>query len=251
MKREKISGVYGLHNKINNKWYIGVSIDIFKRWITGYKRLNCKNQTKIYNALLKHGYDNFDKIILEKCEKSDFKMKESFWINQYDSVTVGYNMASGGEGGCRPIGIPCSEETKRKIGAANLGRKHSDDAKLKMSKMRKGISKPIGFGEKISSALTGSKLTEERKKNISKSLIGLKWSNERKLNVSINRSKQKHPRWKPLSKENQDFIRKYYLIESHNWIKNNMPQKITQKKLHKCITNLVNNPHMEVITDFI
>jgi predicted GIY-YIG superfamily endonuclease len=35
MKREKISGVYGLHNKINNKWYIGVSIDIFKRWITG------------------------------------------------------------------------------------------------------------------------------------------------------------------------------------------------------------------------
>jgi hypothetical protein len=93
--------------------------------------------------------------------------------------------------------------------------------------------------------------TEERKKNISKSLIGLKWSNERKLNVSINRSKQKHPRWKPLSKENQDFIRKYYLIESHNWIRNNMPQKITQKKLHKCITNLVNNPHMEVITDFI
>jgi hypothetical protein len=76
----------------------------------------------------------------------------------------GYNLAPGGEGGFRPLGIPCSADTKRKISLANKGKKHSEACKKLMSLNRKGTPKPEGFGNIISHALTGKKLTEERKK---------------------------------------------------------------------------------------
>ena len=252
MNTNKISGVYGLRCKINNKWYIGVSIDIIRRWHCGYELFQCKKQPKIYNAILKHGYDNFEKVILEVCDRSEFKPKETFWISKYDAVKSGYNAAPGGEGGFRPIGIPCSEETKRKIGLANTGIKHDDVFRQNTSKRFKGVKKSKEHVMKIANALRGTPLTEERRHNISVSLKGkFTWSDEAKLRMSMTRSKKQHPRWFPLSIEDQNFIRDNYKLKSQNWILVNMPTKISQKKLHRCITNLKNNPDMPEVIDFI
>lgn len=51
----------------------------------------------------------------------------------------------------------------------NKGRKLTQEHKIKLSKSKMGkpCPKPIGFGEKISRALTGRKFTKEHKKNLS------------------------------------------------------------------------------------
>ena len=48
----------------------------------------------------------------------------------------------------------------------------------------KGKNKPAGFGEKISKALRGVPLTEERKKKISEAMLGRKVSQETKNKIS-------------------------------------------------------------------
>lgn len=173
-------GIYGLQNKLKpEKWYIGCSIDVEKRWHKGYYLMQCKKQKKIYNALLKYGYDGFEKVILEECSREFFEKKETYWVAKYDSVKTGYNLAPGGEGGFRPIGIPCSEETKKKIGNANRGRKHTDEAKLLMSIAGKGKPKPEGFGETLSKAIMGHTMSEETKNKIRESNKKA-WTDERR-----------------------------------------------------------------------
>jgi group I intron endonuclease len=247
-----ISGIYGLRNKTTNKWYIGCSINIHKRWITAYKRISCKGQKKIYSALQKYGYDDFDKVILEECPQETFKSRETYWIEKYNSVQDGYNLAPGGEGGYRPIGIPCSEETKLKIGKANKGKKWTDEMKQAASVQRKGKLKSDEWKKSIAEALRGTPLTEERKANISKSLKGKpRWTDEDKTKMSENRAGNKHPRWTPIPIESQIFIREYYKSKSANWIRVRLPTKITQKKLERCIKNLRENPEMTEVSDFI
>jgi group I intron endonuclease len=128
-------GIYGLRNKSNGKWYIGQSWKISQRW-NRYKNLNCKKQIKLFNALHKYGYNEFECSIIESFDSSISQelldARENFWIIKYNSVDNGYNLTYGGQGGKR------SNETR----------------------------------EKIRIALTGAKFTEERKCNISKSLIG-------------------------------------------------------------------------------
>lgn len=182
--------------KTTDKWYVGQSVDIHKRWHRAYKLMQCKRQRKIYNALLKYGYDDFEKIILEECPKELFKSKETYWIEKYECVASGYNLAPGGEGGCRPIGIPCSEETKRKISIANKGTKWTDEMRQRASEQRKGKPKPTGFGNKLRKALTGIPLTEERKRNISLARQGDVWSDERKKAWSIARTGIKRGQYK-------------------------------------------------------
>lgn len=64
------AGIYRWVNSINNKTYIGSSINLSERFLDYYpSRVLLKNKTPIHNALLKYGYSNFRLEILEYCEK--------------------------------------------------------------------------------------------------------------------------------------------------------------------------------------
>lgn len=98
----KCVGIYGLRNKLNNRWYIGQSWNIYKRW-GDYRKLRCDGQVKLYNALLKYGYDGFERTIIEICQphvsQDILDKKEIAWIKYYKGVTEGYNLSEGGSGG--------------------------------------------------------------------------------------------------------------------------------------------------------
>lgn len=96
-------GIYIITNKINNKNYIGQSIDIQKRisthfWAAFKENLPSYNN-HIYQAIRKYGKENFEWKILETIETDD-KQKldelEQFYIKKYDSFKNGYNMNEGG-----------------------------------------------------------------------------------------------------------------------------------------------------------
>lgn len=94
-------GIYCFINKINNKKYIGQSINIEERkesHLRYYNNPNMKDyNTKFYRALRKYGTDQFTFQILEECSKSLLDEREIFWIEKFDSFKNGYNSTLGGQ----------------------------------------------------------------------------------------------------------------------------------------------------------
>jgi group I intron endonuclease len=150
-----VCGIYGLKCKTTGKWYVGQSLNIFDRWEKAYKYKNCKGQRKIYRALLKYGYDDFDKIILEECNPIDWILdyREMYWMREYDSIKTGYNIREGGSHG------KFSDETKMKMSAAKAGKPGhpwTDEMRHKIRVAREARSSEIGAN--ISAAKKGRKL---------------------------------------------------------------------------------------------
>lgn len=95
---DKMIGIYKITNKINNKIYIGQSIDIKRRW-RAYKNpyKDRKHNSLILDAIEKYGIDNFLFEVIEECEKEQLNEKERYWIQFYDSNHIGYNLTAGGD----------------------------------------------------------------------------------------------------------------------------------------------------------
>ena len=93
-------GIYCWKNKINNKYYIGQSIDIEKRKKQHIASAG-KYSTKISRALVKYGIENFDFQILEETTIEELNKKEAYWIKYYDSIKNGYNITFVDENGDR------------------------------------------------------------------------------------------------------------------------------------------------------
>jgi hypothetical protein len=120
--------VYAFINKINNKMYIGKTINEYDRL-----RRHCKdaliNTTPFYCAIRKYGWIHFDYVILYKTEGFDkfeidslIKQKEKEFIVKYNSTMFGYNLSWGGDGSC---GHYPSQETRNKMSKTHTGLKHS------------------------------------------------------------------------------------------------------------------------------
>lgn len=87
--------IYMIENKINGKKYIGQSNDVKRRWSDHCNKKE-KYTSLINRAINKYGKENFIFSIIEDfCE--DYNEKEKYWINFYNSIENGYNIAPGGE----------------------------------------------------------------------------------------------------------------------------------------------------------
>jgi group I intron endonuclease len=185
-----IKGVYCLTNKINQKRYVGIGMGkrgIKRRW-EDYLRLDCKGQTKLYNALKLYGVDNFTfEVILETDDIEKAKRVEIQMIALWNLTNskYGYNISIGGD--YSRLGLKSSEEhkknnslaqqnrsedakeqTKQKLRDANLGKKHSEETKEKQSlaklgkklkplsqETREKLSELRSFPRKIQDTVTG------------------------------------------------------------------------------------------------
>lgn len=99
---EKICGIYKITNKINDKCYIGKSVDIYQRWNShrsDSRPVEDGGDTyTIHCAIRKYGFKNFSFEIIEKCIPEQLEEKEKFWIKYYNSYETGYNETYGGDG---------------------------------------------------------------------------------------------------------------------------------------------------------
>lgn len=94
-------GIYKITNKINNKVYIGQSVDIkirFKDHKSKQKRDREPN-SHLYRSIEKYGIHNFEFEILEECSPQELNQKETFYIKKFtsDDKEFGYNKTQGGD----------------------------------------------------------------------------------------------------------------------------------------------------------
>ena len=73
--------------------YIGKAKNIDSRWDT-YKNLQCENQPRLYQSLIKHGYASHQFEILERCHEFDLFIIESYYITLLNTTheKIGLNM---------------------------------------------------------------------------------------------------------------------------------------------------------------
>lgn len=152
------SGIYTITCLVNNKIYVGQSINIKQRLTKHrYKLLNNKHpNTYLQSSVNKYSIENFlfEELIL--CSEDLLYSEEHYWtilLNTYDRK-YGYNIDNTNPNTKRTqrseetkeklrianLGKTLSEESRLKVSLASTGRRMSEELKLKMSLDRKGIS---------------------------------------------------------------------------------------------------------------
>lgn len=79
-----MTGIYCIHNKSNNKYYIGSASDLQKRKINHFSMLRNNSHHSIYlqRAWNKSkNKEDFEFIILEECEEKELIDKENYYLN--------------------------------------------------------------------------------------------------------------------------------------------------------------------------
>lgn len=91
--------IYIIKNKINNKVYIGQTVNPQQRWAQYLSLVRKKPDTQVITkAMKRYGVENFSLEILES-NIENFDEREKYWIQYYNSIVPnGYNVAPGGKG---------------------------------------------------------------------------------------------------------------------------------------------------------
>lgn len=142
--KSKLYYIYRLTSP-SGKVYIGQTCN-FKNRMSKYKQFQCKQQPKIYKAILKYGWENFTKeIIVENLTKEEIDLEEIKQIQIHNSVKEGYNIAHGGGG---VLGMERTEQTRKKMSDSRKGIKYSEETKRRISESKMGHT-PWNKGLKI------------------------------------------------------------------------------------------------------
>lgn len=255
-------GIYAIVNKLNNKVYVGQSINIRSR-LTKHKwelNKNIHHNPHLQYAWNKYGEDCFDFITL--CETTEEKLDEmeQYYIFAFDACDeeFGYNKSYGGKspkvtndvkqrmsvahsGVNNPMyGKHHSDETKRKISEANKGRVEPDELRKKKSEMMSGEGNPM-YG--VPSPMTGKHHTEEARQKIrdcqigeKNSFYGKRHSEETKKKLSEANSGKNNSRSKPVIQLTLDyeFIKEW---DSCNQVKRETNGEFDTANISNCCNN--------------
>lgn len=126
--------IYKWENLVNGKVYIGMTCDLYSRkYFHLFLSRNKDRGTLLHRAIRKHGEDNFSFTVIFTLfdYSADGAEYEKLLIKEHEGYTKGYNLTEGGEGN---VGMKHSEETKQKMSAASKGKPKSEEHKQNLSK---------------------------------------------------------------------------------------------------------------------
>jgi len=244
------SGIYLIKNILNNKIYVGSSVNIDKRW---KEHKNHLKERKHHSVLLQRAWDKYGEQsflfeILEEVSNPEHLLAyEQVYLDYYKSYEIdrGYNICkiAGSH-----LGIKRSEETRKKLSEAaknrneetrkklreaNVGKKHSEQTKQKLREVRQNLSEETR--KKLSEAAKNR--NEETRKNMSEAQKGkVPWnkgkqtSDQTKSILSERKEKTKKKvekicpetgivvEYKSLKDAERDGYHRYHIIECCNGI---------------------------------
>ena len=137
---------------INNKKYIGQSINVEARFIQHQSALRNDRHMNYHlqNAWKKYGQDNFKMYLIKSCQQQYLNRFEKLYIRIYDSFKNGYNLTLGGDASSQRI-----EDLNRR--AIKYSLKKNRIGVMHVSKFTdKGYKQ--GFRYRFQSSVTGQHL---------------------------------------------------------------------------------------------
>lgn len=193
MIESKKTGVYKITNTINKKIYVGSATstkDGFKDRIRTHIRLlrnNAHYNKHLQSSWNKYGENAFEFEIVEVIAGKDNILKrEQYFIDLFKTTdrNVGYNKSpvAGNQ-----LGFKHSDESKRKMSESAkrnskqtsarmklfmIGKKPSEEAKRKTSETLKGIKRDDNFKRKMREIATGRKMSDESKEKMRLAKLG-------------------------------------------------------------------------------
>ena len=171
--RKVQSGIYEIRNSVNDKIYIGSSIDIEQRWYDHKRKLRNGNHhsAHLQFAWNKYGEDSFHFQFLEAVSIDKLLIYEQKWLDERESYKRenGYNtcIVAG-----NTLGKGHSEETKQKLRKYRTGKRMSEESKKKISIAHKGKNNYFYGKTHTEEAIEKMRETAKRK---------LSWADVRKI----------------------------------------------------------------------
>ena len=170
MKQTNSPAIYAIRHIESGKVYVGSAVRVLSRFSQHKSLLNKGKHHNRYlqAAWVKYGQDAFEFAVLEQvASKEELILREDAHIQSKDATnpSKGYNL--------------------RKEAGSQLGMRHSDEARQKMSASRKGHKKTAEHQAAINASLTGRKLSNEHKAKIAAKRTNSKASEETREKMRI------------------------------------------------------------------
>lgn len=135
------AGIYKITNLIDNKFYIGSSKNIYKRWNQHKTDLknNKHHNSRLQNAYNKYGKENFIYEILENVDLENLIDKEQQYIDELKACEkgIGYNLNNFARGGGFAVGSNNGWFGKGHLQEGELnpfyGKEHAEETLKKLS----------------------------------------------------------------------------------------------------------------------
>tara|TARA_R110000868_G_C10688432_1_gene748089 strand:- start:38 stop:742 length:705 start_codon:yes stop_codon:yes gene_type:complete len=159
------SGIYKIINVVNNKFYVGSSVDLRKRKSKHFSELrhNKHNNKHLQRAWNKYGEDSFIFVIVEELTRDDDLLSaENIWLKPHVGNIYCYNI--GRDASAPSLGL-CGElsptwgrkRTPEELAAQSFkGKKHKEESKEKIRTFLIGKPKSAEVRAKISATLSGT-----------------------------------------------------------------------------------------------
>lgn len=91
----KIYYLYKITNNLNGKLYVGMTVNIVKRWNS--HRSASSGCIKLRNAMIHYGIGNFSIDVISSGEREFIASEEKRLIGEWNLTSEGYNLSVGGE----------------------------------------------------------------------------------------------------------------------------------------------------------
>lgn len=214
LKDTTVSGIYKIVNKVNGKYYVGSSSNIYIRWKCHLKELRggYHHNDHLQRAFNKYGEDNFE-FITVKLDISNEKLlteEQCFLDVAKKNKPKTYNATFiAGK-------VEMTDATRKKIGLSalghkrNVGRKYSSETIEKRKQSRAWYKSHNQLTrKKISDSALGRFMSEETKSKISNTLKGSVPHNLDKTVISFLNMKS----GESFRGTKNDFIKKFNLLK--------------------------------------
>lgn len=167
-KAADFSAIYGIRHIASGRMYVGSAVRTNARWRQHRSQLQrgTHHSRHLQAAWNKYGAEAFEFVVLEMVPASDdLLVRENEWISS--------SMAAD-----RRYGFNCCQ-----VAGSQLGMRHSDEVRSKMSSAHKGRKKSPEHQAAINASLKGRTLSDEHRAKIVANQTGRKASDETRMKM--------------------------------------------------------------------